>query len=93
MGDDIYVDLTKSVVGTFMLVKEKEFPKVERVVFNDPATVVMWSDKTKTVVKSRNEPFDPEKGLAMCFAKKALGNKGRYYETFKRWLPGEVASC
>ena len=93
MGDDISIDFTKGVVGTFMLVKEKEFPKVERVVFNDPATVVMWSDKTKTVVKNRNEPFDPEKGLAMCFAKKALGNKGSYYETFKRWLPGEVASC
>lgn len=93
MGDDIYINSTQGLSGRLIFVKEKEFPKVERVVFNDPATVVMWSDKTKTVVKSRNEPFDPEKGLAMCFAKKALGNKGRYYETFKRWLPGEVASC
>ena len=93
MGDDIFINSTKGLSPRFTFVRNKEFPKVERVVFNDPATVVMWSDKTKTVVKSRNEPFDPEKGLAMCFAKKALGNKGRYYETFKRWLPGEVASC
>ena len=93
MGDDIFVDFIKGGKWTFAFAREKEFPDVERVVFNDPATVVMWSDGTKTVVKTRNEPFDPEKGLAMCFAKKALGNKGRYYELFKRWLPGEVASC
>lgn len=26
-------------------------PKIERVIFNPPATIVFWSDKTKTVVK------------------------------------------
>lgn len=95
--DDIKIGLVNGCMpatfkGTFIY-HGRKLPRVERVVFNDPATVVMWSDGTKTVVKSHNEPFDPEKGLAMCFAKKALGNKGSYYETFKRWLPGEVASC
>ena len=47
----------------------------------------MWVDGTKTVVKAHDEPFDPEKGLAMAIAKKALGNRGSYYETFKKWLP------
>ena len=39
------------------------------------------------VVKAENEEFDPEKGLAMAISKKVLGNKGNYYETFKKWLP------
>lgn len=59
---------------------------IERVIFNDPATIVFWSDGTKTVVKAHGEVFDEEKGLAMAIAKKALGNKGNYYNVFKRFL-------
>ena len=61
--------------------------KIKKVVFNDPATIVFWKDGTKTVVKASNEEFDPEKGLAMAIAKKALGNEGSYYNEFKKWLP------
>lgn len=57
---------------------------------NDPATIVFWEDGTKTVVKCKNEKFDPEKGLAMAFSKKMLGNKGNYYNIFKKWLPEET---
>lgn len=60
---------------------------IKDVIFNDPATIVFWNDGTKTVVKAENEEFDPEKGLAMAISKKFLGNKGNYYETFKKWLP------
>ena len=60
---------------------------IKNVVFNPPATIVFWTDNSKTVVKAENETFDPEKGLAMAITKKALGNKGNYYETFKKWLP------
>ena len=34
--------------------------------------------------------FDPEKGLAMCIAKKALGNKPNFNKIFKKWIPTEV---
>lgn len=61
--------------------------EITKVIFNNPATIVIWDDGSKTVVKAENEPFDPEKGLAMAIAKKALGNKGNYYETFKKHLP------
>lgn len=65
-------------------------PKIKNVIFNDPATIVFWEDDTKTVVKSQgDDAFDPEKGLAMAIAKKALGNKGNYCEVFKKWLPKE----
>ena len=63
---------------------------IKRVIFNDPATIILWADGTKTVVKCvKDETFDPEKGLAMAIAKKALGNEGWYYDIFKAYLPKE----
>ena len=60
---------------------------IKKVVFNNPATIVFWSDGSKTVVKANLDDYDPEKGLAMAIAKKALGNEGNYYNVFKKWLP------
>lgn len=62
---------------------------IKNVKFNPPATIVFWTDNTKTVVKCNGEDYDPEKGLAMCICKKMLGNRGNYYEVFKKWLPKE----
>ena len=62
---------------------------IKNVKFNPPATIVFWTDNTKTVVKCNSEDYDPEKGLAMCICKKVLGDKGNYYEVFKKWLPKE----
>ena len=67
--------------------------KIKNVIFNDTATIVFWSDGTKTVVKcGENDIYDPEKGLAMAVAKKYLGtNKSHsnYMDEFKKWLPKE----
>lgn len=64
--------------------------EIKNVIYNNPATIVFWSDGTKTVVKCGDyDVYDPEKGLAMAIAKKSLGNKYEYYETFKTWLPEE----
>ena len=61
-----------------------------KVIFNNPATIVYWSDGERTVVKcGDNDIFDPEKGLAMAIAKKSLGNNGRHYNEIKKWLPNE----
>lgn len=65
---------------------ENKAIKIKDVIFNNPATIVFWSDGTKTVVKADNEPFDPEKGLAMAISKKFLGNKGNYFQTFKKFI-------
>ena len=63
-------------------------PSIKKVIFNDPATIVFWSDESKTVVKCQDgDIYDPEKGLAMAISKKALGNKGNYCNEFKKWLP------
>lgn len=60
----------------------------KRVIFNDPATIVIWEDGSKTIVKcQKGDVYDPEKGLALCFMKKALGNKGNFNNVLKTELP------
>lgn len=93
-----YINLSNStfkVMGTLSKV-----PIIKKVIFNPPATIVLWGDGTKTVVKCQGdrwcgyidncpngcEGYNKEFGLAMCIAKKALGNKGNYYNEFKKWL-------
>lgn len=59
---------------------------IEKVIFNNPATIVIWSDGTKTIVKcSEDDVFDPEKGLAMAICKNLLGDQ--FKNTFKEWIP------
>ena len=64
---------------------------IEKVIFNNPATIVIWEDGTKTIIKcDKQDEFDPEKGLAMAIAKKYLGtNKSgsNYYDVFEKWIP------
>jgi hypothetical protein len=63
-------------------------PQITNVVFNNPATIVFWSDHTKTVVKCQGDDvYSKEMGLAACISKKALGNKGNFNEVFKKWIP------
>lgn len=67
------------------------FPGVKKVIFNDPATIVIWGDGSKTVVKCQNgEKFDKEKGLALCYMKKACGNKSNFNNVFKDWIKPET---
>lgn len=72
---------------------------IRKVIFNDPATVVLWSDGTKTVVKCGPEDsFDMEKGLAMAIVKKMAGNDNRFHKVFKQYPkkkkkePGSIGS-
>ena len=59
--------------------------KIKRVIFHDPATIVFWTDGSKTVVKTMpGDIYNPEVGLAMCISKKVLGDK--YHHEFKKWL-------
>jgi hypothetical protein len=61
--------------------KQTYVPRPRDVIFNAPATIVLWDDDTKTVVKlMEGEEFNPEVGLAMCFCKKVMG------DGYKRWF-------
>lgn len=74
-----------------MLFEERFFNyfEIERVIFNPPATIVIWKDGTKTVVKCNGEKFNQEKGLAMAISKRALAVGNRYHKTFKKWCKEE----
>lgn len=60
--------------------------RIRDVIFNNPATIVKWTDGTKTVVKAQaGDTYSKEVGLAMCIVKKMCGNKGNYNDVFARW--------
>lgn len=68
--------------------KQKALERIKNVIFNDPVTVVIWNDGTKTIVRcGEGETYDPEKGLAMAISKYFFDNKGYFNEVFKKWLP------
>ena len=62
--------------------------EIKRVIFNNPVTVVLWADGTKTKVRAqKGDTFNKETGLAMCIAKKVFGYAGSFNEVFKEWIP------
>ena len=96
---NIYGELLEMAYGAFNGYKvdyteyskqQKKGVYIEKVIFNDPATIILWSNGDKTVVKCIDgETFDPEKGLAMAIVKYVYGNKGNYYGYLKTLLPKE----
>lgn len=79
--------LNKDVEMLKAIDRRRESP-IKNVIFNYPATIVVWNDGTKTVVKCQpDDAYNRETGLAMCIAKKFLGNKGNFNEVFKKWIP------
>lgn len=61
---------------------KKPLPK--KVIFSGPATTILWKDGTKTTVKCQEgDEWAPDVGIAMCYLKKMLGNKGNYNKIFR----------
>ena len=67
-------------------------PEIKKVIYNKPATIIFWSDHTKTVVQCQEgDYYDPEKGLVMAIAKKALGNTSRKLnDVLHKWEKKEL---
>lgn len=60
---------------------------IKQVIYNDPATIVFWSDGTKTTSKAhKGTEYDPGDGLIYCIVKK-LGNGFSLKQLFNDWLP------
>lgn len=82
---ELAVDLQNRLSGNS---RPTTLPEISKVIFNPSATIVLWSDKTKTIVRCQEgDEFDHEKGLAMAITKKIYGNTGKYNDIFKKWLP------
>ena len=59
---------------------------IKQVLYNNPATVVFWSDGTKTVSKiHEGDTYNPETGLVLCILKKAQGKCLK--DLFTSWVP------
>lgn len=79
-----YYDSTFPITVSF----NYALPKIKKVIYHDPATVVLWDDGTKTIVKCQHgDKYLPETGLAMAICKKAYGNRNEYNKIFAKWLP------
>lgn len=86
-------DLTDAMAKSNGLTAEKVIwvptlvnPKVNKVIFNPPATIVLWDDNTKTVVRCHeDDTYNPEYGFMMCCAKKLFGNTARYRDVIQKW--------
>lgn len=60
-------------------------PEMKKVIFNGPATTILWKDGTKTTVKCQAEDvWSDEVGIAMCCLKRILGNEGNFNNIFRK---------
>ena len=82
------VEMISHKVNDSLIVEEIDMLHlIDHVILNAPATIVFWKDGTKTVVKCKeNDTYDPEKGIAVAFAKKVLGNNYNYINKFNTIL-------
>lgn len=63
---------------------EKRIPKVARIFYDDVATVVFWTDGTKTVVKCpEGTPYDEYSAFCAALAKKIYGNNSKLQREIK----------
>lgn len=90
LSDSFSVKLDCAVTGFDLIRAFYGLPQPKNVIFHDPATIVYWDDGSKTVVKcGEDDVYDQEKGLALCYMKKILGNTGNYNEILKKYCEVE----
>lgn len=59
---------------------------ITKVIYNNPATMVFWSDGTKTIAKCHeDDTYSCEQGLNVCILKKVF--KPTYRDILNAWLP------
>lgn len=81
------VMLNRAFTNSYYGMYGTALPSLKEVIFNEPATICIWSDGSKTIVKcEEGDTFDKEKGIALCFMKKINGNKGNYNNVFKKFI-------
>ena len=84
------VSLTDVIRDLIEQVEDKTMPSIKRVIFNDSATIIIWNDNTKTVVKCQSgDLYDPEKGFVMAYLKRLLGNKNEFNKEINKWVYGK----
>lgn len=78
----------KILLGKYLLDdKDKLNPdNIERVIFNPPATIILFKDGSKTVVKTtKGDKFDYELGFLYAMAKHIFPERNQFKKFIKKW--------
>lgn len=60
---------------------------IKEVIYSNPATVILWSDGSKTTCKTADgDMYNPEYGLLLCVLKKVIGNQ-ESIDLLTHWAP------
>lgn len=66
---------------------------VKKVIFSGKATIIIWEDGTKTIVKcQKGDKYDPEKGLVMALLKGLLGNDNTFNNVINELMKKAIFS-
>jgi len=64
---------------------------IKEVIYSNPATIVIWSDGTKTISKcTENDEYNEEMGLVLCVLKKTLGAT-QVKNILADWVPEQTS--
>lgn len=94
---DWYISLDEKNTNKYWNVpamKKDSRLRPKKVIFSGPATTILWTDGTKTTVRCSSEDvWEDEVGIAMCYLKKLLGNKGNYNNIFREAMKVAVTQA
>lgn len=83
-----YYEWTLNDSGLTLSTKKEKAELPERVIFSDPATILIWKNGNKTVVKaSKGDKYNPLFGFLMAYFKYTSGlNSSKRDKYFKKIL-------
>lgn len=59
--------------------------RIKKVIYNPPATVIIWADGTKTVAKcDKDDIYDKQTGFLIAYFKKLFGNE--VAKQLRKWV-------
>lgn len=74
-GSFSYNDIAEALNRGFNPIIFGKSLTIKKVIYNGPATIILWNDRTKTVVKCKEgDSYSPEAGFALAVLKRLTGN-------------------
>lgn len=83
----VLLELAVQIHSGMLDLLNKSSCQIADVIFDKSATIIVWGDGTKTVVKAHDEPIDHEKGLAIAITKRVTSDvNGHWKAGFERLI-------
>ena len=61
-------------------------PGIKKVIYNKPATIILWKDNTKTIsICDKEDNYDELTGFSICVVKKFIGNS-KFREIIEKYV-------